>query len=391
VTSNLPRKVKTTTKILEDLEEGPKIFTELVKKVKRAGKNVSTALKTLQKSGFVVKDVDTRKYQITEKGIVFLQNTQLRELMENGAFSAKYDVIQSKMKYLTEKYGEKYLQRLYGIPSQALIVSNEDYKIFREVEDFVKEGEKPEVFGKQKAFTEAVLYRSHPHMQGLPKYMPIGVVLIVNKEIDPKKLYGMIEKELDWSTQSLTNNIVDAVGKLNAVELQMSTYLRDGRAQNYDRIVWLERAYNFNLVLILTINGKELIKNIDWEKTRKKATELDEQLFRNWLMANEKMEKAWKHNKQKLLEDRITETLNFASGDREQWLDSLTNHLRFTHLYLMGFSEEEVLAKLAKNVVESPYFKGRATKQEVRTALSKKLEEGKFRIVPMTIYGIEKA
>lgn len=186
----------------------------------------------------------------------------------------------------------------------------------------------------------------------------------------------MIEKELTVFSTSLTSRIVDAVGKLNGVELEM---LRDlPEIKWYDDLVWMKRAYDFDLTVILHASGKELMATVDWQKAFERAREFDailQQIVR-------KMEELWKNNKQKILEEQIRATLEFAAMGS----NSIANILKSDYSEI-GLSEEEVLAKLARSVEES--VKGRISTQEIRTMLEKKLEEGKFKLAAITIYGVE--
>lgn len=380
----MSRKKESEIKILEILEEqGPQSFTELTKKTKKANKTVSAALKNLQKTNLAVKDVDTRKYQITQTGSVVLRSDHLTELMKNKQLFAKYDVIPSKIDYLIAKYGEKILQALYD-EGPPLVVSEKDSSIFKDLKDLIKEVEKPVVFGRQKVTSDAILYQLHPPMEGLPQYLPLGVDLIINKEIDPKKLYEMVEKELKVFSRTLTSRIVEGVGKLNGVEREMLRDLSD--IKYHDDLVWMRRAYNFNLTLMLHINGKALIEQVNWEEALEKAKEIDKRFLRGVQIAQEKMEKAWKNNKKKVIKDITNRRLEFAAEQRIIWLTHEETQLKSKR---MGSSEEEVLDTLIRGIVESPYLKEKVTKQEIRTILNKMLRKEEIRIVPITIYGIE--
>jgi hypothetical protein len=353
------------------------------------------ALRTLQNWGLIDHDIDSRKYYITDTGKIFLQNEQLKEMLANHHLLAKYAVINSNIDRLSNKYSQgKVLTSLYGKQNKpALVLSSKDEELFEETKKLIKKTKKedPLIFGHQKESGGIFLYNINSPIvnlpiEDLPFRLPLELSFITNNEVNAKKLFDKIEKDLKYHSEFLTSSVINAVGSLNGLESPFN--LRGPKdIRVYDNYAWIRRAYDFELTLVLHVNGKALIDQVNWKTVLEKARKYDEEYQKKLLLQDMQLEDCWKNKRQLTLLEFMKLDLEQADIHGVMFRDRTPGDpLRWS----IGYTQEELLENLAariENTVE--HMKGKATRKEIRDILDGMLENGDFEIVQTTMFSMK--
>lgn len=314
-------------RILEILdEEGPQTFGELQEKLDTSASAVSYALRKKLPS-LVERGLADRKYRITEAGRFVRHNSQLMREVDQGAKTV---------------YKEK----------SAILADAVD---------------------------------STPFLEQYSK-VPLDVGFIGDGDLNFQKILDKIWKStLKYLPSELIYTLAEEVGRqrgfLSPPELEFPPRI-------CKKLLWIKKAYDFEITLMLHLNPKKVIRSIDWPRTLEKGRENDKHLMKSLQIAAENMLEAFRANKNETLAHYVTQELEFATQGKKLVLGGFVGR-SLEKGHPVARSEDELLRKMVKEIQDHLFVKEVVTEEEIRDLLIKMLKQ-EFRIASTTLYYVEK-
>lgn len=215
-------------------------FTQIKDQSNLSRPVISDYLKRLWKDGLILRDIYTRRYRITVNGIQVLTRETILEKMD--------EVIQSSI--------------------------NADINIFNRIREDLG-----------KATPKASIIESD--IESLGKFMatkeiPIDVVLWLNEDKDKM---DTVFKRAEPSLKNIASRFVEGL-KEAVIDAYGARYKWDGWEKGplemRNLVLQERRGLDFEATLLLHFNGKELAKEVNWEKEQEKVEYGDRLMREGW-------------------------------------------------------------------------------------------------------------
>jgi hypothetical protein len=308
---------------------GSQKFGEIRKQLEAFQSPTSYALKKLLVSGFVKKNQETGKYEITDAGRFILHNDHLNRVIKNRKTG----------------YKERFLSFETGL----------------ELEPALDQYNK----------------------------IPLGVGLIGDSDLDYEKL---LEKVGVWLFSIFPTRIfrefVREVGWQRGIKEPESLDLNETRPQS-KRLSWIKNAYDFEIGLWLNLNPRKLVKSIPWEEILSKARESD-RVHAEWLDRFKKTRvKDLNIDRAAILERYVQQGLEYSLLQKG-CINDMIEPSQSLRPSVVASSKEELLEGIVDSIREQPFAKALLKKKDIRKALASKLET-EYKVVSKTIFTFEKA
>jgi predicted transcriptional regulator len=301
-------------------------FTQIKKELSLSSPVISDYLKPLQKEGYIIKNVDTRKYSITPKGQSELKKLEGIERVETSgtlftSTSPGIYVVPNPTPLSVKSFGHPFTKERVVIDGY-LSLDNQ-----------------------HKDMTESVLKQLEKTggLDFIPDFFnKMGEAL--SKQDDNYPSENLFKKP----TKSFKTRIKEEKAKLD-----------------------------FEASILLIFNGKEVADKIDWDEQIKNANEYEEREEKNKkqcvkeLDGNKEHRKAWL--KSKLLD----------------YLKTTTQGNRFLRFFETSSSQKELESKTTNEIVECLGLPKTIRNIEISVALEELGKEGKLRVLPVTKYFYE--
>jgi hypothetical protein len=172
-----------------------------------------------------------------------------------------------------------------------------------------------------------------------------------------------------WGLQNwwngLTSLIANKLKKRLEPTLDQATdhFLRLDNRQMVDEIRWMRRAYNFDLTLIFTFEGKKFVEDVDWNQAEKIAKEGDRQWSENlkqiYSLSEAERERGFHEAYEKEVVPRELHQV-ISGGNLEKWLSDKNPMKAYTSVPVLALSREQLIEKAGKVLDSLPlaYNKG---------------------------------